>query len=538
MPIRQTPFSKEVPVNVVGGSTFGRYKYISAEKTYNMFVSDGWLVNTAGYKRVYELLASGSGRGIFKSVRGNFILVVVNATVYRLDENLSPTLIGILNSTSGEVFIDENLANQICIVDGVDAYIYNHSLAPNLTVQTLNASLIPNYVTYHDTFFLFGNANPTSVGAKWYAYKYNTDTTITEQSELALQTKPDYAVAIKRIPGQGNNVLVFGTTVCEVHTHVGGLENYLRNPTISVDYGCLSVSTIASSDHYIAWLGVNESNAPVIMVYSGQGAQEISTDGINYLLAQLVHPDRSTAMFYRQDGHLFYQLTFYASEDNLTLIYDFNTQQFFNLSDGHLNYHPARDVVYFNHKSYFISLNNASLYEMSTDYTTYDENINTNDPALAQEIQRIRICGNIREPNSARFIANSLMLTIEQGYDPRFTGLSYQSNNAIITEVTLDDVVSESGSPLVVEGATASSASELPVQYTSSTVYRPRVDLSISYDGGVTFGTTVSNYMRQVGNRKNVMSWQKMGAANDLTLKFRFWGTSRFVVNNAQLQVY
>lgn len=532
MELRKTPNSTPFPVNIVGGSTFGIYDKISSAKTYNMFISDNWLIGFAGWKRQYELLPEGQGRGIFRSVRGNFLIVVVNSNVYRLNENLAPTLIGSLSSSSGQVFIDENLASQICIVDGINAYIYNYSLAPNLTIQTLLAGLIPRYVTYHNTFFLFGNGNTTGVGAAWYAYSFATDTTIEQTTQLTLQTKPDYAIAVKRIPGQSNSVLVFGTTVCEIHVQVGGIQNYQRNSTVSIDYGCLSVSTIASSDKYIAWLAVNESNAPTIMIYSGNGAVEISTDGINNVLSNLKRPDKSTGMFYRQDGHLFYQITFYDDADNITLMYDFNTQMFFNLSDGNLNYHPALKVAYFNKKQYFVSLNNASLYESSTNYVTYDENIDEENPELVSEIQRIRICDNIRAENSARFVANALVVTIEQGNDSAYTSLSGISNEYMIAEITSEAILTEAGSKIYIEGAIVN---ERGAYNTPAMIYRPRVDLSISYDGGVTFGNTVARELNPVGRRKNILTWEKMGAANDMTMKFRFWGNSRWVVNNGIL---
>ena len=62
--MRQTPNATREEVNIVGSSTFGRYKKISSEKTYNMFVSDEWLVNTAGYQKVYELLPEGDRKSV------------------------------------------------------------------------------------------------------------------------------------------------------------------------------------------------------------------------------------------------------------------------------------------------------------------------------------------------------------------------------------------------------------------------------------------------------------------------------------------
>ena len=382
------PGVKEFPLNISGSSTFGRYPKISIEKTYNLFVSDGWLVSLGGYEKVLQLLPSGSGRGAFQSIRGNFTLLVINAIVYRIEPNLSYIIVGNLETSSGEVIIDENLNQQICIVDGVKMYIYNWSLPPQLVIQTggpLPASLIPNYVCFHDTFFLIGNGLQNGTSTFWYAYQYASATTISVASDQTFQVKPDYPLAVKRIPGQSSNVIVFGTSVCEVHTHIGQTDNYRRNSSISIDYGCISTDTIAASDSYIAWLAVNESNAPVIMIFDGQKATPISTDGIDYLMGSLSRPDLSTALFFRQDGHLFYMLTFYfmgdekanppQEADNLTLIYDFNTQKFYHASDQHLNYHPARQVVYFKNDLYFVSLNNGSFYRWDTDITQIIEDV-------------------------------------------------------------------------------------------------------------------------------------------------------------------
>ncbi len=531
-----TPGARQVPVNVVGSSTFGRYQKISSEKTFNMYISDNWLVNFPGYKRVYELLPAGEGRGIFRSIRGDFLLVVVNSAVYRLDEDLGAILIGNLATNASPVFIDENLNNQICIVDGVNAYIYNHSLPPNLTTQVLGAPLIPNYVTYHNTFFLFGNGDRTGNGASWFAYSFASPTTIALTSTLALQTKPDYAIAVLRIPSQSANVLVFGTSVCEIHTQVGGQLNYRRVNTINVDFGCLSVDTIDSTDQYVAWLGVNENSAPVIMIYSGQGAVQISTDGIDYQLGNIKFPNQSSAMFTKIDGHLFYQLTFYNEVDNITFLYDFNTQKFFNLSDQHLNYHPARDYAYFQQKIYMISLNNASIYEVSTDITVIDENIAGNpiDPNQIFEMQRIRVCENIQQDDSDKFIVNYLAVTIEQGQDPLFTGLSLQIINPIITESLFvppeEQIITEWGFDIVDEDSWLGGQAYIPP-------YQPRVDLSISLDGGITWSATVGRVLNPVGYRKNILNWNKLGGCNSITLKFRFWGMSRFVVNNGVLEI-
>ena len=117
---RITPNSDQVPIQIVGSSTFARYHKIGSGLTYNMFISDDWLVNFAGYKRVQQLVNNnvGEGRGLFHSTRGNILIVVIGSSVFQLDTALNVTPIGSLNTSTGEVFMDENLNNQVCIVDG------------------------------------------------------------------------------------------------------------------------------------------------------------------------------------------------------------------------------------------------------------------------------------------------------------------------------------------------------------------------------------------------------------------------------------
>lgn len=547
-----TPHSELIPIQVVGSSTFGRYDKIASGLTYNMFISDDWLVNFAGYKRVLELVAGnvGEGRGLFHSTRGNLMITVIGSLVFKIDSTLLVTQIGTINTSSGEVFMDENLNNQICIVDGLNAYIYNYQTPSGVVLQA-SVNFNPSYVCFHNTYFLFGNNSRENVGAFWYAYVYDeadlTGVSIKRQTQLALSTKPDFAIAVRRLPGQANNVLVFGTTVCEIWTQVGGLQNYRRNSSVNIDYGCLSVSTIGSCDQHTAWLAVNEDNSPIILTYNqGSGLKRISTDGIDHLLDSIQFPDQSTALFYTQDGHLFYQLTFYNAVDNLTLVYDFNTDKFFNLSDQGGDYHPARKMIYFNNYPYFVSLDNASIYVSDTNYTTYDDNLVASpnlpnyDPALNHEIPRTRICESIRRPDSSRFIANSFVFTMAQGDDPNVTSASLNPTNVqdyIITEGG-DLIVTQQNSPMITQGSSENGNLIPGFNNNVTAVYRPRVDMAISKDSGITWSNYVARGLNPVGKRKNIITWNCLGSANDLTIKLRFWGMSSFVVQNGFVEVY
>ena len=137
------------------------------------------------------------------------------------------------------------------------------------------------------------------------------------------------------------------------------------------------------------------------MVMAGGQAQRISTDGIDYILSGVLHPDQSTAMFYRQDGHVFYILTFFHPDDDFSIMYDFTTQKFFDITDWDFTYHPARQMAYFNNTIYFVSLKQGSIMRISTDLTTISTNIQNR-----YEIPRVRKCDTYRLPGSDRFIVN------------------------------------------------------------------------------------------------------------------------------------
>jgi hypothetical protein len=60
----------------------------------------------------------------------------------------------------------------------------------------------------------------------------------------------------------------------------------------------------------------------------------------------------------------------------------------------------------------------------------------------------------------------------------------------------------------------------------------PHVDLSISTDGGASFGTQWAAYLPAIGHRKNRLMWWQCGIANDFVAQFKFWGMGRFVVTD------
>ena len=315
------PIVQRLPLNIVGSNKFGRYPKISSEKTYNMFISDEWMVPTPGHIKILDIDPLLEGRGIFTSIRGGFMLAVIGSTVFAIDneiEKIGRTIpvgditeniarrVGGLDTFTGDVFIDENDAEQIAICDKKDIYIYDYK---NNVFNKAPLDFRPGYVAFQDGYFIAPDLerpqwrlSEINNGLVWPAGASNVG---------SLQTKPDNARACVRVPGKGNQLFVMGEAVTEAWNDVGyKLFPYYRTNSFNIDYGCVNQSTIATSDQFVIWLARNEKSAPVIMVSAGGAPRQISTDGINFALSQLEDPEDSYGFLFKSDGHLFYQVRF------------------------------------------------------------------------------------------------------------------------------------------------------------------------------------------------------------------------------------
>jgi hypothetical protein len=547
---------KQFPININGSSTFGRYPKISIEKTYNLFSSDDWLVPYAGYQSVQNLNLGNVGRGIHTSTKLNRLVSVVDEKVYLIniffDQNLAKTFdtqaihIGTLQTDDGVVYIAENNKPQILFSDNVNLYIYDRTLTPSFqTISTIDFT--PGYIDFHDTYFLCAasqdNFYSPPANNTWRLSDSNDGTSWPDDAAHIglLETKSDNTQAVVRVPSRGNLIVVMGETVTELWSDVGyQLFPYSRNNNYSVDYGCLNPATIAALDEFVVWLAQNEKTGPIIVYTNGGETKKITTDGIDYLFSQLTAPQDSQAFLYRQDGHLFYHINFYT--DNLSLYYDFNTDKFYHACDENLNYFIANEVAFFNNQYYFLTKNNGNLYAFDTIFTTFDGN----------EAPRFRICKNVRLPSQEYFIANDIGFTIETGQipyqqqivspiflitqDSKF--LITQGNNIFMQTQDGKFITSQDGNMFVYQQFDNTDFDFLIAQQSEIINVQPRVDFSISIDGGESFSSDFPYVLNPWANRRNKLMWWQCGIANDFVAQFRFWGLGRFVATDGILNIH
>jgi hypothetical protein len=441
---------RNIDVEIVGGSSFSRYEKISGAKTYNCMVTDGALTPFLGYKAVKQIESGNNEtRALFHSTLYDHLIAVIGNNVYEISSPQSYSKIGELNTYTGSVYIAENLNKQIGITDGTQTiYVYNYGDSPGFTKNVQDFNL--GYLDSQNGWLI--TVDPTTDA--WYTSDFDATNWTTGVSAQLRMEKSDKCVAAVVL---GQQVWVLGKKSGTVWLPTPTvLTPYQQVLSLNLSDGCINPRSIAVGTNYLAWLAFDDKTSPNIVVTTGGQPQKITTDGIDFEINRLSNPEDCSA-FLIEDTHTFYVITF--PSDNVSFAYDFDEKKFYNLTDDKLDYFIASHVSFFKDKYYFLSYRDAKLYELGSEFTTYDGNI----------VPRIRITPHLRMPDASYFVTNDISITMSQG----------QSENT------------------------------------------QRLDFSVSKDGGVTYGTIPGKELNALGNRINRMRFFRLGRANDLVMQFR-----------------
>ena len=130
---------------------------------------------------------------------------------------------------------------------------------------------------------------------------------------------------------------------------------------------------------------------------------------------------------------------------------------------------------------------------------------------------------NFRFPRPEKFRINLFTFVIESGTTPGVTGIT-QCDGYILTEDTGMVIYTEDDLPILVEGGSCS-------------VERPRIDVSISKSGGLTYSNAYPYYMNNRGDYQCQPRFNRLGVGNQISFKMRFWGSGRWVVHNGVIEI-
>lgn len=277
---------------------------------------------------ISQVATTGTGVNRGSHVKNGIAYFVNGTTLYRLNKNISATLVVSYDTTvlgtvagSGRVSMADNGTQLMILVPGGKGYIYNEDAGTpfvEITDADFTANGAPQIVVFIDGYFAV-----TTDSKKWIISALNDGTSWNALDFGTAESDPDVIVAPIVID---NQIYITGSETTEGNQNnpQAGRFPFQRN-NVFLDKGCIAPFSLvkSNSSFYMVGAGVNES--PSIWQFSNNQYIKISTPPIDTLLAKLTDTEISEvfAMTYGEEGHFF---ILFVLPDK-TMCYDLATQK-------------------------------------------------------------------------------------------------------------------------------------------------------------------------------------------------------------------
>jgi len=289
----------------------------------------------------------------------------------------------------------------------------------------------------------------------------------------AINTHPGDIVGCRTLH---RRVFLFSNFFIEIWENSGSGTNLplRRNNGLLIELGTPSRASIATGFDKMNFLSQDRDGLGSVIEVVGTEPIHISTRALDFQLAQyasLKQVSDSKGFFVKENGIIFYRLNFTAA--NHTFVYN-STLSNPTSEEGKLwheeqvlngNRHPAQTHGFFNGNNFYGDYKRPILYQVDDSFVTND----------GEDIPRIRIGRSFVPSTYNRTRIDRFMLDLIQGQAlitnvPNLIPLLAENSNIIVTENMIDILLE--------------SSVEVPVY----SIVNPTVFLSISKDGGVTYG--------------------------------------------------
>lgn len=318
-------------------------------------------------------------------------------------------------------------------------------------------------------------------------------------------------------------LFLFSQFFTEVWENAGAGTNlpFRRNNSLLMEYGTPSAWSIAVSFDLMFFLAQDRGGLGSVMMVSGSQSIPVSNRALDFQLAQyaaLQQVSDCAGFLIKENGLIFYRMNFTAA--NHTYIYDVTLSNPLT-EDGKLwheeevlngDRHPAQTHAYFNGINYVGDYAGPLLYRVDSQEFTND----------GEAIRRVRIGRPIVPEGYQRIRIDRLQLDLLQGQLIESTATVDEEN--LLTETGIE-ILTESGVEIAVSPAN-------PVPDFGP----PYVFLSLSRDGGQTYGYVLKSPMGRVGNRAFRTVWRKLGTiprGQAFVPKIEFYTATPFVLMGA-----
>lgn len=344
----------------------------------------------------------------------------------------------------------------------------------------------------------------------------NTVTVFGQLQQGSITTHPGTIVGCRTLH---RRLFLFSQNFTEVWENAGIGTNlpFRRNNALLMEVGTPSVGSISVGFDKMFFLSQDKDGLGSVMEVQGTQAIPVSNRALDYQLAQYASdPDTGVAdcrsILIKENGLIFYRMNFTLANHTFVLNVTMSSPEMPRWhEEERLNgeRHPAQTHAFFDGVNYYGD------YESATFYLV-DNSIPTND---GESIRRMRIGRQVTPEGYNRLRIDRFHLDLLQGavdqeiLDSAF--LITENNADILTEA--EEVISLEQQVVISSG-------------------QPVVFLSISKDGGQTFGYTLRANMGKIGERTFRTVWRKLGTTprgQGFTPKIEFFNMVPFIVLGA-----
>lgn len=394
---------------------------------------------------------------------------VFGSAVYSFDSLLSATLIGTIGTNVGPVSITANNGGQIIFVDSQSGYIYTIADGSFTKITAEGFPLHPLNVAFLDGYFVIPSGESRQFGISALNNGFLWDALDIAQ----IQAYPGVNVGVGVV---NRRLYFFKTDSTEVWYNVGASDfPFRRDNNLLFNFGCLTAASIVSDFGFLCWLARDKSGVGSVMMTTGQVPEKISDESIDDIIASFEAPEDMSAYIYKENGHIFYVMNW--TTDDMTLFYDITMQKWGRMEMQQFlpvigqpysakTRHLGNCHAYFNGQHYLGNYKNPTIYSFSRAYPDND----------GEPMRHIRTCRSFFDKSYKTIQANYVQLDLEMGL----------------------------GDPVGVN-------------------QDPKVYLSISRDGGHTYGNEIGATLGRIGERRARAFWRKKGLSREFVFRFAIY---------------
>jgi hypothetical protein len=428
-------------------------------------------------------------RGMWELPGGAQAVVVIANTAYLMSvatpasaytpATFNLTQIGTLATSSGPVCIRDNGAGgTCCIVDGPYGYFYTFAPTGGV-VGTFARITDPDFlgasrIAFIDGWWIFNQPAPKPpVSGQTFYVPSSTYSVVFNASNFALiDSATDNLVTLYE---NKEELWLLGEKHTEIWYDAGGTYfPFQRLVSTMMQVGCAAEHSIArfstEGQDGLIWLGKTERGENVVVRTVGFSIEVVSTPAISNAIAKYYVVSDAIGYTYQEDGHEFYVLTFPTADD--TWVFDGMTQ----LWHKRLSYDPYAGIWHRHRSNCFLNFQNQ------------------------------RLVGDYQN------------------------GCIYQMTRTAYTDAGWP-LVAWRRTPHIWDGGARDRLfmSSLQIEFAPgvgnqvSPGHNPEAVLSISRDGGQTFGSEFKKAIGRVGAYLNRCIWRKLSFARDAIIDVKVY---------------